>query len=414
MKRYDKISQKVAREIMYKELSAYRRGTKKEKGVIISNLSSVLHRSRKSIIRSMHALDKQRDHIALLRAKYTIKIPDKPKETRGRHRKYSNETDQALLFIWETYNHPCAERLYPEISEAIRIFRRDREWKFSKVATTSLKEMSLGAMKQRLSTASHQKGLMRGFSTTRASELYARIPIFHGNWSKKPIGYGQIDTVVHSGSRLEGTMAYTVNYTEMQTYWISLRAQLGKDAKTTKDSIASIERNIPFALTGLHPDSGDEFINETVVAWIENKNKLRKTKIELTRSRPSKKNDNCVVEERNGEIVRRYIGYERYDCKEAVKAMNELYHYLELYINFFQPTFKLVKKYRLPSGNWHREYDEPRAPFRRVLEHPNIPNEIKVMLLNQYDNLNPKHLRDKIELLTNKLRKVQQEQGYHF
>ena len=173
---------------------------------------------------------------------------------------------------------------------------------------------------------------------------------------------------------------------------------------------------MPFRLRGLHPDSGDEFINATLISWVKEKNRSRKPEhqIELSRSRPSKKNDNCNVEERNNELVRKYIGYERYDCQEAVDILNELYHNLCLYNNFFQPTFKLIRKYRKPNGQWVREYDEARSPFRRLLEKDEIDNETKMRLIKQYNSLNPRKLLDRIKALTIKLRKVQRELGYHF
>lgn len=409
-----KVSNKLAFAIMKKQLKAYAKADKAGKGEILDALESVLQRPRKSIIHSLRRMLGYRNKNKALRRKTNARVPERLARKRGRPYKYPREVDVALYFIWKAYNCPCAERLHPEIKEAIRIFIRDREWSYSTRATNLLATMPLGSMKRRLVQYAHDDGLMRGFSTTRSGELLDKIPIFHGDWSTKGVGYGQIDTVVHSGPRLEGTMVYTVDFVDMTTYWVALRAQLGKEGKTTKRSVAEIEKSLPFQLIGLHPDSGDEFINWDLIAWCEAKNKTRKRQIELTRSRPSKKNDNCNVEERNNEVVRKYIGYERYDCKEAVEVMNELYHYLELYINFFQPTFKLMKKYRKANGQWVRKYDEPRAPFRRVLEQPSIPNITKKLLLDQYNSLNPKHLLDRIEALTNKLRKVQHEQGYHF
>lgn len=410
----EKISNKMAFAIMKRQLKAYAKADKQGKGKILDALESVLHRPRKSIIHSMRRMLGYRQNNKHLRCKLNRRVPERLQRKRGRPYKYSREVNVALYFIWQAYNCPCAERLHPEIKEAIRIFLRDREWTYSTKTTNLLTEMPLGSMKRRLVRYAHDEGLMRGFSTTRSGELLDKVPIFHGDWSTKGVGYGQIDTVVHSGAKLEGTMAYTVNFVDMTTYWVSMRAQLGKQSKTTKQSIADIEKHLPFPLIGLHPDSGDEFINWDLLAWCEAKNKTRKRQIELTRSRPSKKNDNCNVEERNNEVVRKYLGYGRYDCQEAVEVMNELYHYLELYINFFQPTFKLLHKYRKSNGQWVRKYDEPRAPFRRVLEQSSVSNISKKLLLDQYDHLNPKHLLDRIKALTDKLEKVQRKQGYHY
>lgn len=414
------LSRMGATEIMREQMHDYRMGDKKKRGEILDLLESVLHRSRKSIIRSMnHLLDKQRNkkrqsnkNPHTFQQEANRALPRSP----GRPKKYSAEADAALHFIWESYNYPCAERLHPEVVEAMRIFIRDNEWKYSARATQELETMSLGSMRRRLVKFAHKEGLIRGFSTTRSSELLNAIPIFHGDWSKMSLGYGQIDTVVHSGPKLIGTMVYTVNFVEMQTYWVELVAQLGKDAVTTNKSIKRIEKNLPFRLRGLHPDSGDEFINSTMIAWVKQHNRNRKPEhqVELSRSRPSKKNDNCNVEERNNELVRKYIGYERYDCKEAVEILNELYHNLCLYNNFFQPTFKLIDKYRKLNGQWVRKYDTARSPFRRLLERDEVSNETKMELIKKYNSLNPRKLLDRINVLTIKLRKVQRELGYHF
>ena len=237
-----KLPQKVAIAIMKDQLEPYKKADKKGKTEIINNLQSVLHRSRKSIIRTMNRLLDYKKQNKDLRRKTNKRVPLKLEKKRGRPFKYPHEVDVALAYIWESYNCLCAERLYPEIREAIRIFKRDREWKFSEHTTRLLEEMPLGSMKPRLVKYAHERGIKRGFSTTRASELMNTIEIFHGDWDTKPLGYGQIDTVVHSGLKLMGTMAYTVDFIEMHTYWIALRAQLGKSAATTKNSISYISK----------------------------------------------------------------------------------------------------------------------------------------------------------------------------
>lgn len=151
-----------------------------------------------------------------------------------------------------------------------------------------------------------------------------------------------------------------------------------------------------------------EFINETAATWC----KLRG--VELTRSRPHKKNDNCYIEQRNLVVVRKYVGFERYDCMQAVNAMNELYAALRLYLNFFQPSFKLQGKEKQPNGKRKRIYDKPKTPYRRVLERKDIGQQTKDKLTKQYETLNPKILRDTIQALTSKLERIQREQGYRY
>jgi hypothetical protein len=86
-----------------------------------------------------------------------------------------------------------------------------------------------------------------------------------------------------------------------------------------------------------------------------------------------------------------------YDCAEAVAAMNELYESLRLYINFFQPTFKLIEKRMVVAGSdgakqikksYRRIYDGVKTPFRRVLARTDIDQSVKDNLTVQYETLN--------------------------
>lgn len=277
--------------------------------------------------------------------------------------------------------------------------------------------MSLGAMKKRTTAMAKKRGLMRGQSTTRSGPLLKSVPVFFGSWKAKAAGHGQIDTVVHSGPKLMGSMAYTVNYVDVATYWQEPVAQLNKSERATLTSMETIKVRLPFPWLGVHPDSGSEFINQLALPW------FKANGIEPSRSRPHKKNDNCYVEQRNLVVVRKYVGYERYDCLEAVTAMNELYESLRLYINFFQPTFKLVEKRKVVTKangekqvkkSYRRVYDKVKTPYKRVLDRTDIEQSVKDKLTAQYETLNPKVLRDTIQALTSKLERTQRELGYHY
>ena len=388
--------------IIEEKLPKYIKASLPEKSAIVSSIVEVSGMHRKAVVRAMNRQHKRSNW--------------QPPPRLGRPRMYLPETEAALAFIWEQYDYPCAERLYDEIAEAIRIFVRDSMWDYSESATEQLWRMSLGSMKVRTTALAKKKGLLRGQSTTKSGELLKSVPVFFGSWNKKAAGNGQIDTVVHSGPKLMGSMAYTVNYVDVATYWQEPVAQLNKSERATLTSMKTIKARLPFPWLGVHPDSGSEFINKLALPWFEANG------IEPSRSRPNKKNDNCYVEQRNLVIVRKYVGYERYDCQEAVTAMNELYEVLRLYLNFFQPTFKLQKKakrVKTIDGKqygkpYKRVYDKPRTPYRRVLERIDIDQAIKDNLTVQYETLNPKILRERIQSLTSKLERTQRELGYHY
>ena len=161
-------------------------------------------------------------------------------------------------------------------------------------------------------------------------------------------------------------------------------------------AIKKASDRFPFEILGIDSDNGSEFINAHILRYcIENK-------ITFTRSRAYKKNDSCYVEQKNFSVVRRAVGYLRYDTEEELFILNELYVYLDYYTNYFQPVTKLRLKTRIGS-KVTKKYDEAKTPFRRVLESNYIDDKIKARLEKRYDILNPAELKRMISRLQDKL-----------
>lgn len=244
--------------LIRKHADEYSKANRKAKKELLDRLEVVVLRPRDSIARTLRLATKPK--------LFSIEKPNKHiMGARGRPIIYTPEVDEALAYIWEAYSFPCAARLHPIINEAVTIFKRDDEWTFSEPATNLLLRMPESTMRPRLVKLAHKHNLSRGFSTTQASLIKELVPTFYGDWKDKPLGYGQIDTVVHAGGELIGVMAYTVNYVDMQTYWQEPVAQLSKSDEATLASIQVIDNRLPFPLTGAHPDTGGEFLNWLVV-----------------------------------------------------------------------------------------------------------------------------------------------------
>ena len=226
-------------------------------------------------------------------------------------------------------------------------------------------------------------------------------PFMPFTWNDKPPGYGQIDTVAHCGSTLLGDFVYTVNYTDVATYWVIPRAQWNKGQTVTYESMRAIQQKLPVSIRGLHPGTGSEFINWNLKHWCDSE------RIDFTRSEPGKKNDNMSVEERNGHVVRKYLGYARFDCPLIVSLMNELYDVLALYLNHFQAVRRTETKERV-GVKYRRTYEKvPKTPYTRVLEHPAVSKAIKASLRKEHAALNPLTLKRKIDTLRSKIMKLQ-------
>jgi len=123
-------------------------------------------------------------------------------------------------------------------------------------------------------------------------------------------------------------------------------------------------------------------MNDTVVPW------CREQKLEVTRSRAYKKNDQAFVEQKNGAIVRRLMGYGRFDGVETARVMGRLYAAARLYVNFFQPSFKLKEK-RREGAKVIKRYHAPSTPCDRALAHPKVTASVKQRLRDQHRTLDP-------------------------
>ena len=366
------------------------KGGRKTLTKIIDTVQSVTGMGRKSIIRAFHRLQ--------------VKDP-RLGEQRGRALYYTPDVTYALKDIWEAGGKVCGELLYPMVKKYVFILQRDNMWKHSDEVTGKLLSMGMNTMKNRVGCFLKARRKGRGVSSTSPSQLKHIIPIFHGDWSKKLPGTGQIDTVVHCGHTLVGDMVFTLNYTDVSTLWDISQAQWNKGQIATQESLLYTKSILPWKMIEVHPDTGSEFINWHMKGWCDIQ------KINMTRSRPNHKNDNMYVEERNGHIVRRYIGYERLDCKEAVDALNDIYAVLCPYLNHFVASRRLVEKFEV-EGKWKKKYEKiAKTPYQRVLENEHMSTEVKEKLKEEHEKLNPLVMKKEIDRLKEVLYNIQKKHG---
>ena len=205
------------------------------------------------------------------------------------------------------------------------------------------------------------------------------------------MGMGQIDTVAHCGGSLLGDFFYSCGYVDVSSGWIQYTAQWNKGMEATKESLAHIQSRLPFTLSHLHPDCGTEFLNQIVMAWAEEEN------IEFSRSRSYHKNDNGYIEQRNGHIARRWLGYERLDNREQLPLLVKFLDLVCQYHNHFIAQRLCTGTKKLESDKERKVYEKMgMTPYSRLLENPKVTEDVKEELRNEHENLNPKTSRDKI------------------
>jgi hypothetical protein len=154
--------------------------------------------------------------------------------------------------------------------------------------------------------------------------------------------------------------------------------------------LVQIRDRLPMPFLGIDSDNGAEFINAHLFRYCQTEH------ITFTRCRPYKKNDQAHIEQKNWSVVRRTVGYDRYDSPQALRQLQDLYQVLRLYLNYFQPVMKLVGKERF-GARVKKRYDEARTPYQRILEAEEVSQTVKDELQAIYLTLNPVSLRRQID-----------------
>jgi hypothetical protein len=283
------------------------------------------------------------------------------------------------------------------LKEMLAILQRHKEISVTRDIKKKLLRISSATI-DRVLRQERKKYELKGRSLTKPGTLLKhQIPIrTFSEWNEQRAGFVEIDLVGHEGGNPRGDFIQTLNVTDVYTGWTEMQAVKNKAQIWVFDALKDIRGKLPFDLLGIDSDNGGEFINDHLVRF------CHEEQITFTRSRSYRKNDNCFIEQKNYTIVRRYIGYARYDTEIAQKLMNELYGHLRLYVNFFQPVMKLIQKTRIGS-RVRKKYDEPQTPYQRVLASTSVPEIKKEELRQQYANLNPAKLRRQIAKLQDKL-----------
>jgi hypothetical protein len=378
-------------DVLKDSLEGYLTSSRAQKKLILDRLEKTLHMHRKAIIRRLGVLQKTN-------SVYRV-------DGRGRPLYYTADVVAALKDVWDASGELCGELLHPLIKEYVEIFKRDGMWEHSDEATGKVLALSQGTCKDRVDRFSKARRKGRGFSSTSPSALKHIIPIFTGPWKEVLPGVGQIDTVVHCGSTLSGDMVYSLNYVDIATSWEVVRAQWNKGQEVTKDNMSVIKERLLWGLSMIHPDSGSEFINYNLKDWCDEHH------ISFTRSRPNHKNDNQYVEERNGHVIRKHIGYMRLDVKEVVPALNAVYDILCLYLNHFVTSRRCIESVRVGSKYKKKFETIAKTPYQRVMDHPEISNAIKEKLRVEHSQLNPLILKKEIERLKASMYDIQRKLG---
>ena len=350
-----------------------------------------------------------RDYVAsLLRSHHNLLTP-KTSGLRKRKRIYGSEVRTVIRAIRKVQFGACAELVHPIMVERVmQLITFGELTQPSQDCLEKLGRISLSTVKRIFSEEhdrSYEKLKLHGGMTAPGTLLKAQVAVRVSFWDETTPGFYEIDTVAHHGGDPNGTFIFTVNMTDVLTGWTEPEAIMGKGEHACVAAIDSIRQTIPCSFVGIDSDGGSEFINWHLFRYCE------RNRIDFTRSRSGQKNDNAHVEQKNRVVVRELVGHDRYDTREQLALLNQLYRGpWRIYYNYFLPTRKVLKRsYDRSSGKAHFTYDKARTPYQRIIDHPDVPNETKAQLRQVYATLNPAQLQRDVNRLRNHLQATAQD-----
>lgn len=310
-------------------------------------------------------------------------------EAASRSRIYDEAVRSALTILWEAADRICSKRLKQAIPTLVEAMERYGHLQLEAEVRRRLLDMSAATM-DRLLKPVRETGRRRRRSGINNTRLRKSIAVRTFNdWNDPPPGFFEMDMVAHCGKSVAGSHAHSLVLTDIASGWTEAAAMVVREQTLITVTVEEIRGKLAFAILGLDVDNDSAFINDTVVDY------CKERKIELTRSRAYKKNDQAWIEQKNGSVVRRMVGYGRLEGVAATAALGALHEVVRLYVNFFQPSFKLKSKVR-EGAKVTKDYYVPATPYKRLLASDRVTDQCKDHLREVFSTLDPVDLLNRI------------------
>ena len=316
--------------------------------------------------------------------------PAETPHTSARPRLYDEAARQALVVMWEASDRICGKRLRPLLPLLISALESHGHLQLDEVVRKKLLRVSASTIDRLLAPARAASPRKR---RNNPPVVRSQIPVrTFADWGDPLPGFMEMDLVGHCGGSASGRYNHTLVLTDIFSGWTECVALAVRDSSLVVDALTNLRVAMPFVLRGVDTDNGGEFANDILLQF------SRQNDVEFTRSRPYKKNDQAWVEQKNGAVVRRIVGYGRLEGVAAAESLARLYGSSRLFVNFFQPSFKLISKERV-GARVRKQYQAPQTPCARLLSSPDVTDKSKERLRAVLASLDPLRLLDEIRTM---------------
>ncbi len=361
----NQISKQTRQELIEAVSERYKDSSKKQKSRILDEISALTGFHRKHTIRLIRIGGNY------VRTKEGYECPI-----------YNQAVKEALVIAWEAADRICDKRLKALLPTLVESLERHGHIQLDSEVRRLLLLASAATIDRLLKPIrSVAKAHLRHRRRPKKASGHVPIRTF-SDWNDPPPGYLEIDFVEHNGGLLTGSCAHSLVTVDIYSGWVEALPLLAKSQELVVEALGAISQRLPFPILGIDSDNDSAFVNDTLLAYCQSKG------AEFTRSRAYRKNDQAWIEQKNGAVIRRFVGHSRYAGVIACQILAHLYQGIRLYVNFFQPSFKQLEKQRIGS-KVKRYYEKPMTPHERLLLHQAMPNEAKESLKQLQKSLDP-------------------------
>ena len=376
----------------------YLRARKKEKGIMLQEFCATTGYSPPYAAYLLRTYAKR-----VILGAVTL-VPTRPSPwPRERKHVYGPAVVEALVWMYHLAGELCGKRLQAAMPELLRAMARHGTV-LPDPLSTALLQMGSATMDRLLREEKARGGNRRHAPRTKPGSLLRLIPIVSSReLSAATPGQVEVDLVSHDGGKAAGDHCYTLTVTDHCSGWTTIVPVPSRAQVFVFEALTTVLHDLPFPVLVLHSDNGSEFINNELRRFCDAHG------IRFTRSRPWHKNDNCYVESKNWTLVRRCLGYRRFDTKSQLADLQQLETLLAQRANILQPSMALLEKIRIGS-KIQKRYHAPVTPLHRLLEAPEVTDQAKAHLLHELKAIDPLALQRDIHILEARLlRKTSQD-----
>ena len=363
------ISSNTRHELLGALSERYRQGSRSEKGKILDELVKLTKFHRKHTIRLMNQ-----------------GRMSKPISVRSSRRIYDEAVREALVAIWEAADRICGKRLRIVIPDYVESLERHGHLKLNADLRKKLLAVSASTIDRILTPMRMQAHGRTKRRRKSGMKVKSQIPVrTFADWEEPAPGYFETDLVAHNGGLSAGSCVHSLVLTDVCSGWTECAALVAREQTLVLEALEVLQSQLPIPLLRIDTDNDAAFINESLIKYCETHG------MEFTRSRAYLKNDQAWIEQKNGAVVRHFVGHQRLKGILAAQVLGRLHRLTRLYVNFFQPSFKLRHKTR-EGAKVRKTYFPPATPCDRLLKNEKVSEEAKQCLREQKACLDPVRL----------------------